>query len=177
MWGFNLGPPDYNSSTLTSWPPCNLNVVQADNQLTLSKELKSNLAGIKTPTGRSRTSLLFKSVTEDLNSGLPWTNPARGQSAATDCKSSSLTTLHAVYLIHYCLSSHRAWLRRRSGFYLGFLRSRSSPHPPQKILLSLQYTSNYIGKIIRCDEVSAREEYSPSDDTIVSQYAPDCLSY
>jgi len=42
----------------------------------------------------------------------------------------------------------------KSGFYLGYLRGRSFPLPqnvqlpPKKILLSLQYISNYIGKII-----------------------------
>ena len=49
------------------------------------------------------------------------------------------------------------------GFYLGHLRGRSFPPPqkerpasPKKILLSLQYISNYIGKIR--DEVSAHIE-------------------
>ena len=40
------------------------------------------------------------------------------------------------------------------GFYLGYLRGRSFP---QKILLLLQYKSNYIGKLSRRDEVSAHE--------------------
>ena len=41
------------------------------------------------------------------------------------------------------------------GFYLGYLRGRSFP---PKILLLLQYKSNYIGKLSRRDEVSAHEE-------------------
>ena len=40
------------------------------------------------------------------------------------------------------------------GFYLGYLRGRSFP---KKILLLLQYKSNYIGKLSRRDEVSAHE--------------------
>ena len=40
------------------------------------------------------------------------------------------------------------------GFYLGYLRGRSFP---PKILLLLQYKSNYIGKLSRRDEVSAHE--------------------
>ena len=53
-----------------------------------------------------------------------------------------------------------------SGFYLGYLRGRSFPTkkcsaPPQKILLSLQFVSNYIGKSPRLDEVSAHEVSIP----------------
>ena len=64
------------------------------------------------------------------------------------------------------------------GFYLGHLRGRSFPPPqkerpasPKKILLSLQYISNYIGKIR--DEVSAHIETFLK---IVPQNAPDCIS-
>ena len=43
------------------------------------------------------------------------------------------------------------------GFYLGYSRGRSFPQnaqlPPQKILLSLQYISNYIGKTIQTRRV------------------------
>ena len=62
-----------------------------------------------------------------------------------------------------------------SGLYLGYLRGRSFPpkmpsFPPRKILLSLQYISNYIGKIIQtwrgqCTFLK-----------IGSQNAPDCIS-
>ena len=62
-----------------------------------------------------------------------------------------------------------------SGFYLGYLRGRSFPRKmpsfPPKILLSLQYISNYIGKIIQRDEVSAHYFLK-----IGSQNAPDCIS-
>ena len=100
--------------------------------------------------------------------------------AATDCKSSSLTARHAVDVIHHCLSSPRAWLLRRSWFYLGYLTGRSSPSPPPKKNIycyhySIQVTISE--KSSRRDEVSAHEKYSPSNDTIVSQYAPDCISY
>ena len=57
---------------------------------------------------------------------------------------------------------HPAALPYYPEFYLGYLRGRSLPPPPhprlqkkkmpsfpQKILLSLQYISNYIGKVIQ----------------------------
>ena len=44
-----------------------------------NKEFKSNITGLRIPTGRRQTSWLFTSVTEDLNSGLPRTNPASVQ--------------------------------------------------------------------------------------------------
>ena len=47
------------------------------------------------------------------------------------------------------------------------------PPPPKKILLSLQYTSNYTGKIVRRDVVSA---HTAKFLKIVSQNAPDCIS-
>ena len=62
---------------------------------------------------------------------------------------------------------------------LGYLRCRSFPHKmpssprPKKILLSLQYTSNYTGKIVRRDVVSA---HTAKFLKIVSQNAPDCIS-
>ena len=50
----------------------------------------------------------------------------------------------------------RNYIPCQLGFYLGYLRGKSSPpqmpgflRPPQKILLSLQYMSNYVGKIIQ----------------------------
>ena len=49
----------------------------------------------------------------------------------------------------------------------------SPPPPPKKILLSLQYTSNYTGKIVRGDVVSA---HTAKFLKIVSQNAPDCIS-
>ena len=67
---------------------------------------------------------------------------------------------------------------RKSGFYLGYLRGRSSPSPkcptsPPKILLSLRYIGNYIAKIIQtrrgpCTHCNILK--------IVSQNAPDCIS-
>ena len=36
------------------------------------------------PTGRKQTSWLFTSMAEDLNSGLPWTNPASGQGGTSE---------------------------------------------------------------------------------------------
>ena len=62
---------------------------------------------------------------------------------------------------------------------LGYLRCRSFPHKmpssprPKKILLSLQYTSNYTGKIVRRDVVNA---HTAKFLKIVSQNAPDCIS-
>ena len=35
--------------------------------------------GLRIPTGRRQTTWLFTSVLEDLNAGLPRTNPASGQ--------------------------------------------------------------------------------------------------
>ena len=42
-------------------------------------QIKSNINGIRIPTGRRRTSWLFTSVVGELNSELPWTNPANTQ--------------------------------------------------------------------------------------------------
>ena len=47
------------------------------------------------------------------------------------------------------------------------------PSFPQKRLLSLQYISNYIGKLSRCHEVSVHTVIFLK---IVSQNAPDCIS-
>ena len=51
------------------------------------------------------------------------------------------------------------------GFYLGYLRGRSflpkMSSFPQKILLLLQYRSNYIGESSRRDEISANEVSNP----------------
>ena len=78
-----------------------------------------------------------------------------------------------------CLASR---LKQRShesaGFYLGYLRGRSIPHPPPQ--KKLQYVSNYIGKIIQTRRGQGTwRKYSLSKDTIVSQNAlnaPDCIS-
>ena len=67
-------------------------------------------------------------------------------------------------------SSHPTSLK--AGFYLGYLRDRSFPPPkypgsPQKILLSLQYVSNYIRKIIQTRQGQCTwSKYSLSKDTI-----------
>ena len=60
------------------------------------------------------------------------------------------------------------------GFYLGYLRRRSSPPkkcpaplPPQKIFLSSQSISNYIGKKSRRDQASAHT---------VAEDEPNCIS-
>ena len=61
-----------------------------------------------------------------------------------------------------------------AGFYLGYLRARSFPPPkknssppPPNILLSLQYISNYIGKIIQTQRGHCTwTKYSLSKDTI-----------
>ena len=42
-------------------------------------QIKSNINGVRIPTGRRRTSWLFTSVVGELNSGPPWTNPANSQ--------------------------------------------------------------------------------------------------
>ena len=42
-------------------------------------QILSNITGLRIPTGRRQTSWLFTSMVEDLNSGLPWINPASGQ--------------------------------------------------------------------------------------------------
>ena len=47
----------------------------------LKQIVQIKLNRVKIPTGGRQTSWLFTSVVEDLNSGLPWTNPASGQSA------------------------------------------------------------------------------------------------
>ena len=80
-----------------------------------------------------------------------------------------------------CLASR---LKQRShesaGFYLGYLRGRSIPHPPPPPPKKLQYVSNYIGKIIQTRRGQGTwRKYSLSKDTIVSQNAlnaPDCIS-
>ena len=43
----------------------------------------------------------------------------------------------------------RNYIPCQLGFYLGYLRGKSPPAPPKKILLSLQYMSNYVAKIIQ----------------------------
>ena len=66
-----------------------------------------NLKGLRIPTGRRQTNwLLFKSVAEDLNSGLPWTNPAAGQSGTwtrrpRNCKFGVLTTRPRCHLLKH----------------------------------------------------------------------------
>ena len=72
-----------------------------------------------------------------------------------------------------------------AGFYLGYLRGRNSPPkkmpsfpnppplPPNKVLLSLQYISNYIEKSSIRDEVSAHTVIFLE---FVSQNVPDCIS-
>ena len=45
----------------------------------LKQIIEIKLTRVKNPTGRRQTSWLFTSVVEDLNSGLPRTNPAGGQ--------------------------------------------------------------------------------------------------
>ena len=53
------------------------------------------------------------------------------------------------------------------GFYLGYLRGRSSPRPQKKNSLSLHYISNYIGKIIQTRRAQCPwSKYSLSKDTI-----------
>ena len=44
-----------------------------------NKQFKLNLTGLRIQTGRRQISWLFTSVAEDLNSGLPWANPASGE--------------------------------------------------------------------------------------------------
>ena len=67
------------------------------------------------------------------------------------------------------------------GFYLEYLRGRSflpkmSSFPP-KILLLLQYRSNYIGESSRRDEFSANEVSNPCLRTqLCLKNAPDCMS-
>ena len=43
------------------------------------------MIGLRIPTGRRQTSWLFTSMVEDLNSGLPRTNPASSQSGPLKC--------------------------------------------------------------------------------------------
>ena len=61
------------------------------------------------------------------------------------------------------------------GFYLGYLRGRSfppkCPASPSKILLSLQYISNYIGKIIQ----TPRGQCTYCNISQSCQNAPDCI--
>ena len=45
----------------------------------LKQTIQIGLKRVKNPNGRRRTSWLFTSVVEDLNSSLPRTNPASGQ--------------------------------------------------------------------------------------------------
>ena len=55
--------------------------------------VQNQLTGLRITTGMWRVSwlLIFTSVAKDLNSGMPWTNPASGQ-RPLNCKSSALTT-------------------------------------------------------------------------------------
>ena len=85
-----------------------------------------------------------------------------------------------LFCFRFRCSRSRSRCRRRriSGFYLRYLRGRSSPPPNaqlplQKVLLSLQYISNCIGKSSRHDEVNAHTVIFLK---IVSQNAPDCIS-
>ena len=48
----------------------------------LTQIFKSSLRGLRIASGWRQTSWLFTSVAKDLNSGKPWTNPARGQNVS-----------------------------------------------------------------------------------------------
>ena len=65
---------------------------------------ETNNSNWRIPTGQRQTSWLFTSMAEDLNSGLPWTNPASGQSgtwtrAPPNCKSCAQTARPSCLLM------------------------------------------------------------------------------
>ena len=64
---FTLGSINFIAQTLVGSNKC------------LKQTIQIGLKRVKNPNGRRRTSWLFTSVVEDLNSSLPRTNPARGQ--------------------------------------------------------------------------------------------------
>ena len=64
---FTLGSINFIAQTLVGPSKC------------LKPTIQIGLKRVKNPNGRRRTSWLFTSVVEDLNSSLPRTNPASGQ--------------------------------------------------------------------------------------------------
>ena len=64
---FTLGSINFVAQTLVGPSKC------------LKQTIQIGLKRVKNPNGRRRTSWLFTSVVEDLNSSLPRTNPASGQ--------------------------------------------------------------------------------------------------
>ena len=64
---FTLGSINFVAQTLVGPSKC------------LKQTIQIGLKRVKNPNGRRRTSWLFTSMVEDLNSSLPRTNPASGQ--------------------------------------------------------------------------------------------------
>ena len=86
-----------------------------------------------------------------------------------------ISTLAGTHSAHECTSAPGKWTVL-TGLCLGYLRGRSFPPPqkkhpasPPKKELSLQYKSNYIGKIIP----TRRRQCTHCN---ISQNAPDCIS-
>ena len=105
------------------------------------------------PTGRRQISLLSTSIAEDLNSGLPWTNPGSGQSGT--CKSSVLTT-RPCCLTFKTASTYRAIIKE-SGFSIiglfaaacgdGLILSTMATSVPLSLKLSL-----WGGPVVLCHQ-------------------------
>ena len=95
------------------------------------KSFKLNLTGLRTPTGRRQTISLFTSVVKDLNSGLPWTNPASGQIGTWTWGLRIASPVIIYLLIITLLFSVKLSERKRST-------------PEQKWSLSTKVTSNML---------------------------------
>ena len=95
------------------------------------KSFKLNLTGLRTPTGRRQTISLFTSVVKDLNSGLPWTNPASGQ-IGTWTRGLRIASPVIIYLLIISL------------LFSVKLSERKRSTPGQKWSLSTKVTSNML---------------------------------